>query len=419
MQTHVFRLDNGLRCVVCQRPNSAMATVNVMYDVGSRDESRCRTGMAHLFEHLMFGGSANAPSFDGILESAGGNSNAWTSTDFTNFYETLPAANLETALFLESDRMQALNLSRQTLEVQRAVVIEEFKQTHLNQPYGDMSHRLRAAMYRPEHPYAWPTIGLTPEHIASVSLEEVGNWYHGHYAPGNAVISIVAPQEPAQIAELVRKWFGDIPEREVAKRRIPQPGFPQKSVTKTVCHPNVPQPRIVIAYPMAEYGTPEYFAADTLTDILSAGRSGRCRANLIQGPVEGLFADADASIVGSEHDGMLLLTAMLDASADASTTKQAARMLDDELRALALPGNIGERELERTLNNFEATYAFEGISARGMALRMATALYHGEDPDAMVAERRSLTPEGLVATAAAVTQRPKVTLIYRGQQPSE
>ena len=173
-------LANGLRIVHSFDPTTAMVAVDVLYDVGSRDEKRTLTGMAHLFEHLMFGGSANVPSFDSELEDAGGKNNAWTSSDFTNFYDTVPAQNLDTALYLESDRMLALDFSERTLAVQKGVVVEEFKQTCLDRPYGDLFHRLRALAYGSDHPYSWPTIGLKPEHIGKVTLDDVKEWFYWH-----------------------------------------------------------------------------------------------------------------------------------------------------------------------------------------------------------------------------------------------
>lgn len=407
-----FTLDNGLQCVVTRRPASAMATVNILYNVGARDESRTLTGMAHLFEHLMFGGSANAPSFDRELEAAGGNSNAWTSNDFTNFYDVLPAANIATALHLESDRMLAPALTGHALEVQKAVVIEEFKQTHLNRPYGDVGHRLRAMLYNPEHPYSWPTIGLVPEHVAAVTPADAERWFYSHYGPDNAILSIVAPQPEEEIEKLVRLWFSDVPRRGIAPRVLPEPGFPKADVAVEVADQTVPQPFIVRAYPMARYGTHEYFAADTLTDILAAGRSSRLWRNLMYGPDEGLFAGVDASISGSEHEGMLMIQASLNDGAGRKDVVRAIELIDAQLRMLAEPGNITAREFERTMNNFEATYAFEGLGAGDLAVRRALALYHGEDPDAIVADRRKLTPGQLTASASAIFSRPKATLVY-------
>lgn len=410
---HTFTLDNGLRCVVTRRAESAMALVDVLYDVGSRDERPGLTGMAHLFEHLMFGGSANVPSFDGELEAAGGESNAWTNTDFTNFYDYLPARNLATALHLESDRMLALSFRETTLEVQRSVVIEEFKQTHLNAPYGDLAHHLRRLIYDGAHPYSWPTIGKEPDHIARVTMADVRSWFYSHYAPNNAILSIVAPQPEAEIEAMVREWFADIPRREIAPRRMPDPGFP-KAETTEFASGDVPATRVVVAYPMAAYGTREYFAADTITDLLGYGRSCRYFRRLLNGPQSGFLTEADACIHGSEEPGVLMLTATLapqfGTEADAA---RAVRLLTDEFAQLAEPGNITEHELQRVLNNFEATQRFAGLSPYEEALRNAQALYHGEAPDHAIRERLRLTPETLAATAAAIAARPRAILIYQ------
>lgn len=409
----LFALENGLRCAILRRADTALATVDVLYNVGARDEVRSLTGMAHLFEHLMFGPSVHVASFDGELEKAGGTSNAWTSNDFTNFYDVLPALNIETALWLESDRMLGLDFSPRTLEVQQAVVTEEFKQTHLNRPYGDLDHRLRSLMYDSAHPYSWPVIGLVPEHIQAVTLEDVKSWFYSHYAPNNAILAIVAPQPEEEIERLVRRWFGDLPRRDVPRRDIGVPCFPTQAVVQTVEDPEVPQPRIVIAYPMASYGTEEYIAADMLTDMLSAGRSSRYWNNLVQGPYAGLFASADASILGSEHQGMVMLSAMLEASASPSEIDRAIELLDGEFRRLARSGDISGHELESIINNFEAGHAFEGVAGREMALRMALELYHGEEPDEVLERRRKITIPQLTATAAAIAARPSVTLVYR------
>ncbi len=405
-------LANGLRMVHSYDPTTAMAAVNILYNVGSRDESRHRTGMAHLFEHLMFGGSANVPSFDGELENAGGKSNAWTSPDFTNFYDTLPAQNIATAFHIESDRMLALDFSERSLEVQRGVVIEEFKQTCLNRPYGDISHHLRRLAYAENHPYAWPTIGLEPEHIASVTLDDVKSWFYSHYAPDNAILSVTGRVEFDRAVELAERWFADIPRRNIQPRRIPAPGFPRESIVETV-YGRVPQPMVVMAFPMDSYGTERYYAADTVTDLLAAGRASRFVRRLVYGPAEGIFASADASIIGSEHEGLLLLTARV-ADNDDSTISRACELLLAEARAIAGPANIGKREYERTINNFEATFRFGNIDYLSKATNLALAEYHGEDINATVAARRSLRPEAVAAEADRLFNRtPFVTLVYR------
>ncbi len=407
-----FELYNGLRVVCATRPGSALAVVNVLYNVGSRDENRQLTGIAHLFEHLMFGGSANVAEFDAELEAAGGNSNAWTSTDFTNFYEVLPACNLSTAFHLESDRMLALDFSESSLDVQRSVVVEEFKQTCLNRPYGDLMHHLRAMCYDARHPYSWPTIGLEPEHILNTRLDDIRHWFYSHYAPNNAVLSVTSPFPAEKIAGMAQLWFGDIPRREIASRQLPQPGFPTADVRKEV-RAAVPQARIVMALPMEGYGSKAYYAADTITDILSYGKSSRCYRNLVHGPSQGLFASADASIIGSEEPGLLLMTATLGAEATDENIALAESMMRKEFERLASPGDISTEELQRTLNNFEATFRFEGMDKEEAGFRRAMAVMHGENPEACVAAKFAQTPAEIAEAAASMASGPMATLVYR------
>ena len=406
-------LANGLRVVHSYDPTTAMAAVDVLYNVGSRDESRSLTGMAHLFEHLMFGGSANIPSFDGELEGAGGKSNAWTSNDFTNFYDVLPAQNIETAFHLESDRMLRLDFSERSLEVQRGVVIEEFKQTCLNRPYGDLFHHLRRIAYGEKHPYSWPVIGLEPDHIARVTLADVERWFYSHYAPDNAILSVTGSISFEKTVELAERWFADIPARHVAPRQLPGEGFPTENIVETV-RANVPQTMIVMAFPMDSYGTARYHAADTVTDILSAGRASRFTRRLLYGEREGLFASADASIMGSEHAGLLLLTARLADNSD-EAIETARKMLLDEARQISVASNISEHEFGRTLNNFEATFRFSNLGYLAKATNLALAEYHGEDINRTIAERRLLTPAAVAAEADRLfNNTPFATLIYLG-----
>lgn len=404
-------LPNGLRLVHSYDPTTAMAAVDVLYNVGARDESRSLTGIAHLFEHLMFGGSLNVPDFDGELEDAGGQSNAWTSNDFTNFYETLPAQNLDTALHLESDRMLSPAFSEHSLRVQRDVVIEEFKQTCLDRPYGRIWHNLRALLYSPEHPYSWPTIGLDPEHIAGVTLDDARQWFFSHYAPNNAVLAISGNVTFDHACRAAEEWFADVPSRQIAPRPDIAPGFPTSDVydEKRVA---VPVPLLVMAFPMDAYGSEGYFAADTLTDILSAGRASRLVNNVVNGSGKGLVAGADASIIGSEGPGMLLLTATLASNTDKDIA-HARTLLHNEVMRLTEPGNISSHELERTLNNFEATFRFSNTGYLARATNLAQAEIHGEDLNRTVTDRRKLSCDDLARTASEIFSTPSATLVYR------
>lgn len=392
-----FTLANGLRVAHSLDPQSAMAVMFVLYDTGARDESPDLTGMAHLFEHLMFGGSANVPSFDSALEMAGGENNAATSNDFTYFYDVVPAQNAETAFYLESDRMLGLAFSDKALEVQRQVVVEEFKQVCLNKPYGTEMHRLRPLLYA-SHPYSWPVIGKEPAHIEKVTQDDVRRWFFSHYAPNNATLAVVGNISLERTRQLADKWFGPIPARQIAPRRLADEPWPTQPRRLTVSD-NVPQTSVQIAFRMDPYGTTGYFAADAITDILSAGKSSRLNQRLVMGT--DLFTVADASISGSEHSGFVLLHARLTADDEASIDR-AIGMLLDQARQLATPGCITDYELERTKNRYESTFTFENVSLISRAHNLAMAVYHGEDINDNVARYRALTAADLAATARRI-----------------
>lgn len=415
-----FTLPNGLRVVHNYDSSTAMVAVDVLYDTGARDESPEMTGIAHLFEHLMFGGSANVADFDGVLQDAGGNSNAWTSNDFTNFYDTLPAQNVETAFYLESDRMLALSFSKEALEIQRGVVIEEFKQRVLNQPYGDVYHALRKAVYG-THPYSWPTIGIEPGHIEKVTLEDIRRWFYAHYAPNNAILSVSGNVTFERVHELAHKWFGPIPARETAER--PEMKFdPDKVVEYTELRGEVPHTMIVIAYPMAAFGREGYAAADTITDILASGKASRFYRRLIASQAgDGLFAQADASISGSEDTGMLMLTAFLTRNDDADI-RLACELLKKELALLAEnedEGGCSKRELERVFNRFETHFRLQTLSYLNVATELAVDEYHGEDINRRVSLRRDLTLPDIIETASKLISGPSATVVYRPIENNE
>lgn len=405
-----YTLPNGLRVVHNFDPGSVMLAVNVVYDTGARDESRKLTGIAHLFEHLMFGGSVNVPHFDKVLESAGGSSNAWTSNDFTSFYDILPAASASTALYLESDRMLGLAFDPRSLETQRKVVIEEFSQQCLNRPYGRMMHALRAALYSDAHPYSWPVIGLEPDHIARVTPDDVKQWFYAHYAPDNAVLALSGALPYDEGHRLVEHWFADIPARGVAPRSMPAPGFPSADVRVEVHDPAVDRPMLVLAIPMDPYGTADYRVADCITDLLSAGKSTRLYRNLVAGG-DGTVIEADASVMGSEHDGFMMFTIWPADSAD-STLARAEDLVMDQLRGLADDGNLSDHELQRTLNRFETTFALQNYDLLSRAGNLAMAELHGEDINDTVARQRAITIADIRRVAGRLAATPRVSLHY-------
>lgn len=410
IEYRTFTLDNGLRVAHSCDPSTAMVAVNLLYDTGARDENPGLTGIAHLFEHLMFGGSANVADYSGEIEAAGGMDNAWTSNDFTNFYEVLPMQNVETAFWLESDRMLAPLLDEHTLSVQRQVVIEEFKQQCLNRPYGDMAHYLRRLLYGESHPYAWPVIGKTPEHVAAVTPDDARKWFYDHYGPDNAVLSVVGNISFEETERLVRKWFGPIPRRNIARRNLPAPVFPTADVVERVSG-DVPQTAVTIAYPMEAYGHRDYFAADTITDLLSAGRSSRFYRRLLMGG-GGLFSEVDASISGSEHEGFLMLNAKLTDGSDAAVGR-AIEMMTAEARGLSGASPVDDYELERCMNRFESTFNFSNMGYQARCANLAMALYHNEDINKTVERQKQTTVSDVTRMADKMfNHTPSVTVIY-------
>lgn len=408
IETTRFELSNGLRIVHNYDGNTAMVAVNVLYNVGARDEDRSLTGLAHLFEHLMFGGSVNIPDFDGAIERAGGKDNAWTSNDFTNFYDIVPAQNVETAFWLESDRMLSPAFTERSLEVQRSVVIEEFKQQCLNRPYGDMSHYLRKMVYK-VHPYQWPVIGIEPDHIAKVQLEEVKQFFFSHYAPNNAVIAVSGNISAEETRRLAEKWFGDIPRREVAPRNYAQEPI-QTEARRVEAKGHVPATDITIAYPMQGHGTKQFYCADLLTDLMANGESSIFYRELLL--ESDLFTSVDASIVGSEEPGMLMLNMRLREGGE-----------DNERRAIetvkakvddVINRNFSSEHLTRAINRMESAMMFANMSYLAKAQALAMSEFHNEDINGVIAKYRELTNADLHEAAHQIfDENRENTLIYR------
>ena len=391
-----------------QDTSTTMVAVNTLYNVGSRDERADLTGIAHLFEHLMFGGSVNIPDFDGRLSAAGGTSNAWTSADFTDFYCILPAVNLSTALWLESDRMLRLAFSDHALEVQRSVVTEEFKQVCLNRPYGDMEHAFRALAYT-VHPYRTPVIGKDFSHIAKVTQDDVRQWFHSHDAPNNAVLAICGNVDFEEAVRLVEYYYSTIPPREIAPRDYaPEPL--QTSPRTHLMKGDVPQTAIRMAFPMDRYGTQGYYEADTISDILSNGMSSRFYRRLLLGT--GMFTELDASIMGSEEPGLFLISAKLTGTGEEAEQ----RAIDAIMHELALlwEEEPSPRELRRCVNLLESNRTFSNLNCLSVAATIAMAEMHGEHPDAFILPYRAHTPASISAAARELFAPSRVnTLIYR------
>ncbi len=358
-----FVLSNGLRVLVHEDNSTPMVAVNVLYNVGSRDENPGKTGFAHLFEHLMFGGSLNVPDFDDPIQMAGGENNAFTNSDFTNFYEVLPAENIETAFWLESDRMLSLSFDPKVLEVQQKVVVEEFKETCLNQPYGDAWHLISDLAYK-VHPYRWPTIGLTPSHIEEATLQDVRDFFFHYYRPNNAILAVAGKVTAAEVKALAEKWFGDIPPGDIPPRQLPEEP-PQHRLGRRIQHANVPVELIYITFHMPARLHPDYYAADLLSDVLSNGQSSRLFRRLLK--ERQLFASIDCYISGSIDPGLLIIEGK---PAEGVSIDQCRDAIWSELELLKTE-RISEQELEKIKNKVESNLVFSEISAITKASSLA------------------------------------------------
>ncbi|MGB4959833.1 MAG: pitrilysin family protein [Saprospiraceae bacterium] len=358
-----FVLDNGLRLIVHEDKSTPMVTVNVTYDVGSRCESPEHTGFAHLFEHLMFGGSANVLDFDGPIQDAGGENNAFTNTDMTNFYEVMPAKNVETALWLESDRMLHLKWSNKLLQTQKKVVIEEFKETCLNEPYGDMWHHLSALCYQ-THPYQWPTIGKEMSHISNATLEQVEEFYYQYYRPDNAVIVLAGNISTTEALRLVKKWFSDIPRGNYQKPPLPQElaqqGFRQKELIQDVPHEAIYQ-----GYHMAARMSDQYYACDLLSDVMSNGRSSRFYQRLYK--EKQLFSTIDAFISGTSDPGLFIIEGKTMPEVSLDVARKEIYVELDYLKQ----DRISDNELTKLKNSVESSLEFSEVSIHNKGISLA------------------------------------------------
>ena len=356
------KLSNGLRVIVHPSPYSSMATFNMLYTVGARDEDARRTGFAHLFEHLMFGGSVNIPDFDTHVQMAGGDSNAFTNNDYTNYHITLPSHSIETAFWLESDRLLSPAFSPNGLEVQRKVVVEEFYQRYLNCPYGDIAHIIRAMAYK-VHPYRWPTIGLEPQHILDATLQEVKDFFFAHYAPQNAVLAIAGNVRPDEMFKMAEKWFGPI-ERQNVRKPIPQEPEQTEARRKEV-EADVPTDRLYLAFHIGGRKSDSYRLGDMTTDVLSDGYSSRLVQSLVKG--KRCCTDVNAYVNGALDPGLMFVTADI---AEGFKPEQVEEMLWEELDRLASDG-LSDYEMTKVRNRQEADNIISETSTQTKAERLA------------------------------------------------
>ena len=402
------RLSNGIRLLHHHDATTQMVALNLLYDVGARDETCGHTGFAHLFEHLMFGGSANIPNFDIPLQEAGGDSNAWTSSDITNFYETIPAHNIETALWLESDRLNRLAFTQHAFDVQKGVVIEEFKQRCINVPYGDLDHILRAEAYK-VHPYRWPVIGNDISEIENATLDDARDFFYAHYAPNNLIMCIAGNITFDETVKLVEKWMGDIPMRDIKPRMLPlEPK--QNAPRRKEVNKQVPQTVIVKAFHTCCRNHPDFQSCDIISDILANGNSARFFKNVLM--KSDIFTDLDASVTGSIDPGLFLIKGRLQENASIETAEKA---IDFEIQKL-INGDVSSYEIEKYTNKFDSKECFENISYSEKASKLCyyELLSKAEDINTEVDKYKKITPRKIAETAVRLFDKSNETTIVYG-----
>ncbi|HLF45766.1 MAG TPA: pitrilysin family protein [Chitinophagaceae bacterium] len=363
IQFERFILANGLRVVVHQDNSTPMAVLNIMYDVGARDEDPEKTGFAHLFEHLMFGGSLHIPNYDGALQMAGGENNAFTTNDLTNYYIQLPAENLETAFWLESDRMLSLAFSEKSLEVQRKVVCEEFKEHYLNKPYGDVWHKMRELAYK-VHPYRWMTIGKELSHIENAKLDDVKNFFFKHYRPVNAILVVAGNVTTEKVKALAEKWFGDIPSGEKYERKIDQEPR-QTEIRKLEVNAEVPLDAFYKCWHIYPRLDKRYYITDLITEILSGGGSSRLFQSLVK--EKKLFSNIECYHTGNLDAGTLVIEGKL---VKGIKMEKAEKAVEEEIEKMKLQ-KVTVDELQKVKNKIESTMAFEDLSLMSRAGSLA------------------------------------------------
>lgn len=409
-----FTLENGLKVIVHEDPDTEIAAINILYDVGSRDENQDKTGFAHLFEHLMFGGSKNVPSYDEPLQRVGGENNAFTSPDITNYYLSLPSNNLETGFWLESDRMLALSFDPKVLEVQRNVVIEEFKQRYLNQPYGDIWLKLRPLCYH-EHSYKWPTIGEKIEHIEDATLDDVKDFFYKFYAPNNAILVVSGKVKTEEVRSLSKKWFGPIPRRDTPERSL-KPEPQQNSKRFLEVEADVPLSALYKTYHMSGRTSPDFHSEDLISDILGRGKSSRLYQSLVKD--KKIFNSLSAYITGSIDPGLLVISGKVNPE---FTLEESEAEVDKIAQALT-KAPVSADEIEKVKNQAESTIIFSEIGALNKAMNLAFFELLG---DASLINKESeeiqkITPEDVLESAKRILrQENSSTLYYRAKSKSQ
>jgi len=401
-----FTLDNGLRVIVHEDPTVQIAVMNILYDVGSRDERPDKTGFAHLFEHLMFGGSVNISNFDEPLQLVGGENNAFTNTDITNYYLTVPASNLETGFWLESDRMLSLSFDPQVLEVQRKVVVEEFKQRYLNQPYGDVWLKLRPLAYT-THPYQWATIGKEISHIEQATQQDVKDFFFTHYIPNNAILVVAGNVTRKQVKSLSEKWFGPIPSGKKKKRQLPVE--PVQKVKRTLSvKEKVPAHALYKTYHMAGRFDLDFYTTDLLNDILSRGHSSRLYNQLVK--EREIFSSISSFTMGSIDPGMLVISGRVKEGISLETAEAEVNRV---IQTLVTHG-LQEDELQKVKNQAQTSMEFEKVEVINRAMNLAFATLSG-DTDLINKEAsliESITQQDVIRVARGLFNENNASVLY-------
>ncbi len=406
IQFDKFKLKNNLTVIVHQDKSTPMACVNILYDVGARDEDENKTGFAHLFEHLMFGGSINIPNYDEPLQLVGGENNAFTTNDITNYYCTVPAENLETAMWLESDRMLSLAFDKKSLDVQRSVVIEEFKQRYLNQPYGDVWLLLRPLIYK-VHPYKWATIGKEIKHIEDATMQDVKSFFKAHYTPSNAIMVVAGDVELENVKALCVKWFEPIEAGEKIKRNLPVEPEQTEYRSLTV-ERDVPISSIYRAYRMCARNDNEYHTIDLMSDILSRGNSSRLYKNLIKD--KQLFSDIHAYVMGDFDKGIFVISGKIN---DGVSLEDAEAGIDAEIKKIQTE-LVSDTELQKCKNKVESTVTYSETDVLNKATNLAISELLG-DADLInqeIANYQKVTAEQIKEQANKILRKTNCSTLF-------
>lgn len=407
-------LDNGLTLLLSNDKATSLVAVNLIYRVGAKNENPERTGFAHLFEHLMFGGSKNVPDYDAPIQMASGENNAFTNNDYTDYYVVLPKENIETALWVESDRMRGLNINEKTLDVQKKVVVEEFNQRYLNKPYGDVWKLIRSMAYK-EHPYRWQTIGIEPSHIELSKLTDVKEFYDKYYNPKNAILAISGDITMDEAMPLVEKWFGDITGEDYVSEPIaPEPK--QTEARRTEVERDVPSSSIYITFHMGDRVSKEFVICDTMSDILSNGESSRMQQNLVK--KSHIFTSVDAYLTGDVEEGLFVVTGYL---AKGTTMEQAENALWKEMERVKTD-LVSDYELQKVQNKFEVNTIFGELNVMNKAMNMCYYEMIGdiEYINKELERYKSVTKEDIADVAERMFVKEKSsTLIYKAMKINE